>query len=58
MSTNVQLSSVKILGSLVNDMLDYAQLSVGQFRKIITNFNLKECVNEIINIMKFKADEM
>ena len=58
MSTKVQSSAVKLLGFLVNDMLDYGQLSAGKFRKQITKFNLNETVEEIINIMKFKADEL
>ena len=57
-STNIQLSAVKILNFLVNDMLDYAQFSAGQFRKFITKFNLNEAVTEIFNILHYKATEM
>lgn len=39
-------------------MLDYAQLSAGQFRKFINRFNLVDSVDEIISIMRFKADEL
>ena len=38
-------------------MLDYAQLSSGQFRKFFKKFNLIESVKDIVNIMKYKADE-
>lgn len=55
-SSSVQLSAVKILNYLVNDMLDYAQLSSGKFRKLGTEFNLVDSVNEIMNVMRFKAD--
>lgn len=39
-------------------MLDYAQLSAGQFRKFYSKFNLVESVNEIKSIMQYKADEL
>ena len=32
-STSMQMSATKILGFLINDMLDYGQLSAGKFRK-------------------------
>ena len=51
----VQLSAVKILNFLVNDMLDYAQLSAGQFRKANNFFNLPKSINEIVSVMTFKA---
>lgn len=57
-STNVQLSSVRILNFLLNDMLDYAQLSSGQFRKFINKFNLVDSVTEIMNVMSYKAQEL
>lgn len=57
-SSNVQLTAVKLLSFLVNDMLDYAQLSAGQFRKFVKKFNLVDSVKEIVNMMKFKVDEL
>lgn len=39
-------------------MLDYAQLSNGEFRKFYTNFNLRSSVTEIIDIMSFKAHQL
>lgn len=56
-STTLQLSATQILNFLVNDMLDYAQLSSGQFRKFFKKFNLIDSVKDIVNIMKYKADE-
>ena len=50
-------SATKILGNLINDMLDYAQLSAGNFRKLMKNFNLIESVEDVIKIMRFKADQ-
>ena len=53
----MQLSASKILGFLINDMLDYAQLSAGKFRKVYSSLNLFNSVKDILAIMKFKADE-
>ena len=39
-------------------MLDYAQLSAGQFRKFIKQFNLYESIEDIVRIMRFKADQL
>jgi signal transduction histidine kinase len=37
-------------------MLDFAQMRSGKFRKDVCNFNIKEAINEIINVQKLKAD--
>lgn len=55
-SVNIQMSSEKILSFLVNDILDYAQISAGKFRKFFHKFNLNESVDEILLVMKNKAD--
>lgn len=52
------MSAVKILNFLVDDMLDYAQLSAGQFRKFQCIFDLPKAINEILDVMNFKADEL
>ena len=52
----VQESSSKILCFLVNDILDFAQLKSGMFRKDCYMFNLEEAVNEVILIQKLKAE--
>ena len=49
---------MKILTHIVNDMLDYAQLSAGQFRKLYSKFNVRNSINEIIDVMAFKAKEL
>ena len=41
------MSGEKILNFLVNDILDFAQLRNGKFRKNISNFNIKDSINEI-----------
>ena len=40
----VQNSSQKMLSFLVNDILDFAQLRSGKFRKDISFFNIKEAI--------------
>lgn len=52
------MSAVKIINFLVNDMLDYALMQSGQFRKDISQFDLKESVQEIIEVLQFKANEL
>ena len=55
-SINMQMSASKILCFLINDMLDYAQLSAGQFRKFMSKFNLNDSINDVVKIMRFKAN--
>lgn len=40
---------------LVDDLLDFAQLNAGKFRKVIKKFELKESIDEVIDIQKDKA---
>ena len=54
----MQMSATKILGFLINDMLDYAQLSAGKFRKFMNKFDLMESVDDVMRIMRFKADQL
>ena len=42
--------------SLANDLLDFAQLKNGKFRKQEKWFDANLCINEIINIQKYKAE--
>ena len=48
-------SSSKLLGFLVNDILDYAMLKAGKFRKEFAGSNLKAAVKEIFLICQYKA---
>lgn len=43
---------------LVQDILDYAQINAGKFRKIFSKFNLKDSIEEILLIMKYKAEQL
>ena len=49
-------SSTKILSFLVNDILDFAQISAGKFRSITHNFNVKEAIEEVVVIQQEKAN--
>ena len=51
------MSSAKILNFLVNDILDFAQMRSGKFRKDCFNFKLNEAIDEIVSIEQFKADQ-
>ena len=50
------MSSSKLLNFLVNDILDFSQLKSGKFRKDTSNFNIKDAVDEIVQIQKEKAE--
>ena len=50
-SVMIQESSTKLLKFLVNDILDFAQIRAGKFRKNINVFNVKEAILEIILIL-------
>ena len=39
-------------------MLDYAKFSAGQFRKFQSKFDLEKAINEILEVMNFKADSL
>ena len=57
-TVRIQMSSERILNFLVNDILDFAQMRSGKFRKSIQTFNIVESVEEIVDILKFKAQNM
>ena len=40
----------------VEDILGYAQLKAGKFRKDIKRFNIQRAINEIIAIQSYQAD--
>jgi signal transduction histidine kinase len=50
LSLRVQNSSTKILRFLVNDILDFSQIKGGKFRQNLTNFDVREAVEEIMLI--------
>jgi signal transduction histidine kinase len=54
----IQDSSSNLMGFLVDDLLDFAQLNAGKFRKVSKEFDLKEAIEEVISIQKDKASMM
>lgn len=52
----VSKSSSKILTFLVNDLLDFAQLKSGKFRKNISCFSIYEAIKEVESIQEEKAE--
>ena len=40
---------------LVDDLLDFAQLNAGKFRKVIKQFELKDSIEEVVDIQKEKS---
>ena len=57
-TVEIQMSSEKMLTFLINDILDFAQVRSSKFRKVSSQFVLKNAVSEVINILKFKAESM
>ena len=51
----IQDSSTDIMNSMIQDLLDYAQIKVGKFRKNITSFNLREVIEKVVSIMRNKG---
>ena len=41
--------------SLANDLLDFAQLENGKFRKKEAWFNVHNCIDEVVSIQEYKA---
>jgi len=46
----VQESSANMMKFLVQDLLDFAQIKSGKFRKNISNFNIRESIEEVMCI--------
>ena len=47
-----------MLNFLVQDILDFAQIKEDKFRKNIQNFDLKEKIQEVINVQQYKAEQL
>ena len=57
-SNNVQKASGKLLNHTVNDLLTFAQINGGKFRKNLSNFDIQKAIKEIMMIQQEKADFM
>ena len=53
----IQDDSLTMLIFIVQNMLDYAQIKSGKFRKNITKFDLRTTVQKIINMQKLQAQD-
>ena len=42
--------STSLMGFLVDDLLDYAQMQNGKFRQVIKEFDLREAIEEVVLI--------
>ena len=49
-SVKVQQNSSDLMTYLVQDLLDFAQLKSGKFRKNISKFNIRDTVDKVITI--------
>jgi signal transduction histidine kinase len=54
-SNKISDSSTGMMGFLVDDLLDFAQINAGKFRKVCKEFDLREAVDEMISIQHEKA---
>ncbi len=52
------MSNEKILSSLVCDVLDLTKLKSGKFKKNSQVLDLRQTINEIIMVLKYKAQQM
>ena len=43
---------------MVSDLLDYAQIKAGKFRKNIKLFNIRDAVCSVVSILEQKANEL
>lgn len=50
-SYKIQKSSERVLNFLVDDILDYAQIGAGNFRKRVTTFELQKSIDQILKIL-------
>ena len=46
----IQQSSSELMNSIIQDLLDYAQIKAGKFRKDITVFNIREAIQSVVSI--------
>ena len=54
-SIDILLTSTSLLNFVVHDMLAYAQINGGKFRQVITKFDIRQAVQEVMSIQKDKA---
>ena len=56
-SAKISKTSSKLMLYNVEDLLDLGQMESGNFRKIIQKFNMMKCVQEMLDVQMFKAQD-
>lgn len=51
-SNSIQESSANMMIFLIDNLLDFAQLNAGKFRKLVRQFNVKDAIQECVKIQK------
>ena len=54
---NIIITSGENLFQIINDILDFSKIESGQIQLETINFGLKAVINNVYQLMKFKADE-
>ena len=52
----VQASSATLMTFLIQDILDFAQINSGNFRKNINSFDIRDAIEDVINFQKSIAE--
>ena len=56
-SCKISKTSSKLMLYNVEDLLDYGQMESGNFRKNIMQFDVKNAIQEILNVQNYKAHD-
>lgn len=49
---NLLFSSTQMMRNIMDDLIDYSQIKSGFFRKKLDTFDLKETIEEVMNIQR------
>ncbi len=55
-SENIKTAGNTLLG-LINDILDFSKIETGKLSIIPVNYDLSSLINDLVNMVKFRADE-
>ena len=53
----VQESSASLMSFLVQDLLDFAQIKAGKFRKNICEFNIRDAIEQVMSVSRYNVDQ-
>ena len=51
----IQESSQELMSSMIKDLLDYAQIRAGKFRKNITTFDIRKSIEKVMAISRLNV---